>query len=133
MIRENYSSISFCGNYPKDSCNLFSQFFFLGNDWSKEAPMASAEDNSIGGSGSVQSEAEAKSETGTSTAIKTSIYQELDDAFTTLDQEAELENNQNYNFQSGAQQQQPTMMATSMPYNNVGNAEGLVYSSPTSI
>ena len=94
--------------------------------------MASAEDNSIGGSGSVQSEAEAKSETGTSTAIKTSIYQELDDAFTTLDQEAELENNQNYNFQSGAQQQ-PTMMATSMPYNNVGNAEGLVYSSPTSI
>ena len=91
--------------------------------------MASAEDNSIGGSGSVQSEAEAKSEIGTSTAIKTSIYQELDDAFTTLDQEAELENNQNYNFQSGAQQQ-PT---TSMPYNSVGNAEGLVYSSPTSI
>ena len=43
--------------------------------------MASAEDNSIGGSGSVQSEDEAKSETGTSTAIKTSIYQELDDAF----------------------------------------------------
>ena len=99
---------------------------FLGNDWSKEAPMASAEDNSIGGSGSVQSEAEAKSETGTSTAIKTSIYQELDDAFTTLDQEAELENH-NYNFQSGA-----TTLATSMPY-SVGNAEGLVYSSPTSI
>ena len=86
--------------------------------------MASAEDNSIGGSGSVQSEAEAKSETGT--GIRTSIFQELDDAFTTLDQEAELEN-QNYNFQSGA------TMATSMPY-SVGNiAEGLVYSSPTSI
>ena len=68
----------------------------------------------------------AKSETGTSTAIKTSIYQELDDAFTTLDQEAELENH-NYNFQSGA-----TTLATSMPY-SVGNAEGLVYSSPTSI
>ena len=87
--------------------------------------MASAEDNSIGGSGSVQSEAEAKSETGTSTAIKTSIYQELDDAFTTLDQEAELENH-NYNFQSGA------TLATSMPY-SVGNSEGLIYSSPTSI
>ena len=99
--------------------------------------MASAEDNSIGGSGSVQSsEAEAKSETGTGNAIKTSIYQELDDAFTTLDQEAELEN-QNYNFQISGNQnnynfQSGGTMATSMPY-SVGNADGLVYSSPTSI
>ena len=78
-----------------------------------EAPMASAED-SLGGS--VQSEAECSAGTKSESGIKASIYQELDDAFTTLDQEIlETENSE-------------VAEHTLQP-----SSDGLIYSAPTSI
>ena len=76
--------------------------------------------NFLGSTAQSEEGAENKSETGA--AIKTTIYQELDDAFTTLDEELENQTNSNQN-----------QTESNQGSNSLSNNEGLIYSAPTSI